>query len=98
VPSDRWDVDTLFDPDPATPGRMSTRWAAWLGDVRGFDAAFFGIAPTEAQRMDPQQRIALEIACDALDDAGLPFESLRDSPTGVYFSSYHNDYAYLQYD
>ncbi|HWV56592.1 MAG TPA: beta-ketoacyl synthase N-terminal-like domain-containing protein, partial [Longimicrobiales bacterium] len=97
VPRDRWDADALYDPDPAKPGRVSSRWGGFLDNVRGFDAEFFGITPGEAAAMDPQQRIALEVACEALEDAGVPFEALRGSATGVYFSVYHNDYAFLQY-
>ena len=43
VPADRWDLDEWFDRDPATPGRVSTRWGSFLDDVRGFDAAYFDI-------------------------------------------------------
>src|SRR5690606_17767958 len=62
------------------------------------DAQFFDISPREAERMDPQQRVALEVACEALERAGIALPSLRGSSTGVFFSSYHNDYTFLQYD
>ncbi len=97
VPRDRWDNESWFNPDPATPGKVSTRWGGFLDDIRGFDARFFGISPREAERMDPQQRVALEVACEALERAGLPLLSMRGSATGVFFSSYHNDYTFLQY-
>ena len=44
VPSDRWDVEAFYDPDPMTPGRMTTKWGGFLSDVAGFDAEFFGSA------------------------------------------------------
>src|SRR5690606_15050108 len=97
VPADRWDADAWYDADPATPGRMSSRWGGFLDDVRGFDAAFFDISPREAERMDPQQRMALEVSCEAIERAGIPFDQLRGSATGVFFASYHNDYALMQY-
>lgn len=97
VPADRWDNAAWYDPDPATPGKVSTRWGGFLDDIRGFDAAFFDISPREAERMDPQQRIALEVACEAVERAGIPLSELRGSATGVFFSSYHNDYTLLQY-
>src|SRR5262245_47240634 len=72
VPPGRWDVEGLFDPDPAAPGRISSRWAALVEDIDAFDAEFFGISPREARRVDPQQRLLLEVAWEALEDAGIP--------------------------
>src|SRR3546814_10536162 len=48
MPETRWDVDAFYDPDPAAPGRMATRWGGYLDQVDGFDAAFFGMSPREA--------------------------------------------------
>jgi acyl transferase domain-containing protein/acyl carrier protein len=97
VPQDRWDVDAVFDPDPATPGKTSVTAGGFLDEVDTFDAAFFGIQDREAERMDPQHRVFLEVAVDALDHAGLPRETLAGSATGVFVASYFNDYATLQY-
>lgn len=97
VPPDRWDVDQWYDPDPATPGRASSRWGGFLKEVKGFDAAFFGISPSEAERMDPQQRLALEVTWEAIERSGLPTDGLAGSSTGVYFAAYHDDYARMQY-
>src|SRR3954471_21816582 len=59
VPSSRFDLRALYHPEPGSAGRVSTRWAGLLDDVDRFDAGFFGIAPREADRMDPQQRLVL---------------------------------------
>ncbi|MDT5176931.1 MAG: phthiocerol/phenolphthiocerol synthesis type-I polyketide synthase, partial [Mycobacterium sp.] len=45
VPADRWDADAFYDPDPSAPGRMASKWGAFLPDIAGFDADFFGISP-----------------------------------------------------
>src|SRR6478752_5510991 len=83
VPSDRWDADEFYDPDPAVPGRMTTKWGGFISDVAGFDAEFFGISPREAQATDPQQRALLEVAWEALEHAGIPPDSLAGSRTAV---------------
>jgi myxalamid-type polyketide synthase MxaE and MxaD len=97
VPRDRWDVETFYDPDPAKPGKMSTRWGGFLDRVDGFDPHFFGISPREAARMDPQQRLMLEVAWEALEDAGLPVEPLAGTATGVFVGISTNDYGRMQF-
>ena len=95
VPADRWDLEAYFDPDPAAPGKATTRWGGFLDRVDGFDPLFFSISPREAVQMDPQQRLALELSWEALEDAGVPAASLLESPTGVFFGALFNDYEAL---
>jgi myxalamid-type polyketide synthase MxaE and MxaD len=83
VPADRWDVDETYDPDPATPGKMTTRWGGFLEEIDRFDSEFFGISPREAARMDPQQRLTLEVAWEALADAGIAASALAGSQAAV---------------
>ncbi|GHG61956.1 type I polyketide synthase [Streptomyces griseocarneus] len=84
VPADRFDKARFVDPGALRPCRSYTAAGGFLDDVAGFDAAYFGIAPKEAEAMDPQQRLLLEMAAEALDDAGIPAESLAGSETGVF--------------
>ncbi|GAA2591427.1 hypothetical protein GCM10009863_00500 [Streptomyces axinellae] len=94
VPPDRWRNDDWYDPDPNSPGRTSTRRGGFLKDgIAGFDPLFFRISPAEAVHMDPQQRLMLELAWEALEDAGTVPGHLRDKPVGVYAGVMWSEYA-----
>ncbi|MCK6548425.1 acyltransferase domain-containing protein, partial [Myxococcota bacterium] len=97
VPSDRFDVSAVYAEDPSEPGKISTRWGGFLDDVAGFDAAFFGIAPREAEGMDPQQRLLLEVAWEALEDAGVRPSALAGSDTAVSIGISSTEYGTLQF-
>jgi phthiocerol/phenolphthiocerol synthesis type-I polyketide synthase B len=92
VPSSRFDLERFFDPRPATPGRVSTRFGGFVDAIEDFDAAFFGISPREAERMDPQQRLLLETAWEALEDAGADSCRLEGSLTGVFVGQWVSDF------
>src|SRR5260370_6785762 len=47
VPANRYDIDAVYDPHPATPGKVMSRYGGFLEQVDQFDAAFFGISPRE---------------------------------------------------
>src|ERR1700745_405259 len=95
IPSDRWDVDEFYDPEPGVPGRCVSRWGAFLDDVSGFDAAFFGISEQEATSIDPQHRLLLETAWEAVEHAGVVPQSLAGSKTGVFTGLSHYDYTLI---
>ncbi len=92
IPAERWDADDYYHPDPLTPGHMTTKWGAFVADIAGFDAEFFGITPREAASMDPQQRMLLEVTWEALEHAGIPTESLAGTRTAVMMGVYFNEY------
>lgn len=94
IPADRWDITAYYDPDHNKPGKMNSRWGGFLDQVDGFDADFFGITPRDANHMDPQQRMALEVAYEALENAGLLRGNLSGSQTGVFIGSSIFDYGH----
>ncbi|WP_303392126.1 type I polyketide synthase [Kitasatospora sp. NA04385] len=78
-------------------GRQGVRHGGYLDRVDGFDAAFFGVSPREAAGMDPQQRLMLELAWEALEDARIVPDTLAGGPTGVFVGSMWEDYTSLTY-
>ena len=93
IPGWRWPLDEFYSEDPDAPGRMYTRRGGFVDGIETFDADFFGISPREALRIDPQQRVLLEVTWEALEDAGLPPDNLVDSNTGVFIGITGSDYG-----
>lgn len=93
IPRNRFDMDAVYDPDPAAQGTSYVRDGSFLDQVDGFDAGFFGVSPREAAWIDPQHRLLVECAYEALEDAGMPIDRLRGSSTGVYVGLGVSDYA-----
>ncbi|MBX2796980.1 MAG: SDR family NAD(P)-dependent oxidoreductase [Myxococcales bacterium] len=79
VPPERWDHGAYVSDDPDALGRTYARWGGFIDDVDAFDPRFFGITPRDAESMDPQQRLFLQIAWHTLEDAGYTPERLRRS-------------------
>ena len=96
IPADRWSIDAYYDPVPGRTGKSITRFAGCVDGIDRFDPAFFGISPREAAFMDPQQRMLLETAWEALEDSGQVASHLRGSPTGVFIGISTHDYELLQ--
>jgi acyl transferase domain-containing protein len=97
VPKTRWDINDFYHPDPNVPGAMSTRWGGFVDDVDSFDADFFGMPADEVEHTDPQQRLFLEVAWEALENAGIVPAQLSRSQTGVFIGLCTVDYHRLLY-
>ncbi len=104
VPPSRWDADAFHDPDPAraADGRIYCRTGGFLDDVDAFDAAFFGIPDADADAMDPQERLFLQSAWAAIEDAGYTRDGLRERhprgrgvDAGVFVGVTTNTYSQL---
>jgi acyl transferase domain-containing protein/thioesterase domain-containing protein len=92
LPEGRW--DGFASPGDPAVGEIG-RHGGFLSDLAGFDAEFFGIAPSEAAAMDPQQRLLLEVARESLDHAAIPATALAGTRTGVFIGISGNEYAHL---
>lgn len=93
IPESRWPVSELRHPDRSEPGRSVTFAAGVLDNVLGFDAGFFGISPREAAWLDPQQRLFLEMAHEAMENANIPASRLAGTSCGVYVGISSLDYG-----
>ncbi|HKY96130.1 MAG TPA: type I polyketide synthase, partial [Kiloniellales bacterium] len=96
MPDDRWNKDLFYSTEPGRRSRTLTKWGGFVHDIAEFDAAFFGISPREAESMDPQQRVLLHVAWEALEDAGIPADRLAGSRTAVFVGASINDYTQVQ--
>ncbi|MGC9540397.1 SDR family NAD(P)-dependent oxidoreductase [Streptomyces sp. UG1] len=96
VPRDRFEVARFVDTEMARPGKSYTAHGGFLTDIAGFDADYFGISPREAAQMDPQHRLLLETAVEALDDAGIDPATLAGSDACVFVGISDFSYAGLQ--
>ncbi|KAF4632400.1 hypothetical protein G7Y89_g5719 [Cudoniella acicularis] len=93
VPESRFNWKSFHHPDPNIQGAHNQVGGHFIDqDVAAFDAKFFGVPASEAQAMDPQQRLLLEIAYEALENAGIPVESVQGSDSGVYVATFTHDY------
>jgi acyl transferase domain-containing protein/NADPH:quinone reductase-like Zn-dependent oxidoreductase/SAM-dependent methyltransferase/acyl carrier protein len=96
VPADRWNAERYYDPEPGIAGKTFARRAGFLDQIDQFDPQFFGISPREAPYVDPQHRLLLETAWEAIENAGLLLDFEKGSDIAVFVGVSHNDYQGIQ--
>jgi acyl transferase domain-containing protein/acyl carrier protein len=88
----RWDLKDFYDPDSEAVNKSYCEWGGFLAQIDKFDSLFFNISPKEAEVMDPQQRLFLTEAWQALEDAGYAEGDLARKRCGVFVGCGHGDY------
>ena len=94
IPKSRWDGDAQYDPDPVS-GKVYSKWGGFLENVDHFAPAFFGVSPTEANMIDPQERLFLEMSWNALEDAGYARRDEKSRKVGVFVGATTASYYLL---
>jgi len=95
IPPTRWSVEEYYDPDRNAPGKTVCKRMGLLDDVDVFDPLFFNISPSEAEYMDPQQRLFLQTGWHCIEDAGYAPSDLSGSSCGVFVGCTASDYSQL---
>ncbi|MDK8181876.1 type I polyketide synthase [Paenibacillus sp. UMB4589-SE434] len=96
IPHDRWDWTSYWGDTHGEGNTSYSKWGGFIDDVDAFDPQFFGLSAREAETMDPQQRIMLELAWNSFEDAGITPSRLSGSNVGVYIGVFNYDYKELQ--
>lgn len=91
----RWEFYHARDVRNTKELSKATTRGYFVDTIEDFDAAFFGISPKEAEQMDPQQRLSLEVFWEALENAGIPPQTLSQSDTAVFMGVNSDDYSKL---
>ncbi|AKQ65676.1 Malonyl CoA-acyl carrier protein transacylase [Myxococcus hansupus] len=85
-------MESLFDSSPDQPGKIRNRRAGLIDGVDQADPTAFRLSKRELRQMDPQHRLLFECAWHALEDAGIPFDAVRGSRTGVFMGVNFSDF------
>ncbi|MCX7920840.1 MAG: SDR family NAD(P)-dependent oxidoreductase [Clostridia bacterium] len=105
IPGERWDYRTYFDTDRQKTNKIPSKWGGFIKDIDKFDPLLFNISPREAEILDPQVRIMLELAWEALEDAGYSRSELQRNDelgqkpkVGVFVGSMYLQYPWVSGD
>ncbi|MCU1245529.1 MAG: hypothetical protein JWN02_1439, partial [Acidobacteria bacterium] len=95
VPPKRWDVNAYYQRGEPLAGKTNSQWAGSVDGYDLFDPLFFNISPTEAESMDPQQRLFLQACWHSIENAGYDARVLSGRKCGVYVGCTNGDYHQL---
>ena len=94
IPAERWQWQSYYDPEKGKAGRSYTKWGGFLDHIDRFDPLFFKIAPREAGRIDPQERLFLETSYHAIEDSGYTPDTLApNGKVGVFVGAMNSRYT-----
>ena len=97
IPRTRWDWEEYYDKNMDAPGKTYSKWAGFIAqEPEMFDNIFFGITPKEAERLDPQQRILLEVSWEAMETSGHHLDATHGAEIGVFIGICSNDFQMMQ--
>jgi 3-oxoacyl-(acyl-carrier-protein) synthase/thioesterase domain-containing protein/acyl carrier protein len=91
IPKSRWDWEVYYS-DQKNPAKSTSKWGSLIADVSVFDPEFFDITPKDAVFMDPQERLLLQEAYRAFEDAGVSIDKIAGSNTGVFIGYEYSEY------
>nr|WP_062995077.1 polyketide synthase Pks13 [Nocardia mikamii] len=96
LPEGRWS-EFLADPDIAAAVEKGNTLGGYLDQdvIKGFDAEFFAMSPVEVERVDPQQRLMMELTWEALEHARIPANTLKGESVGVFIGTSTNDFSLI---
>ncbi|MBV9679054.1 MAG: polyketide synthase dehydratase domain-containing protein, partial [Acidobacteriaceae bacterium] len=92
IPLSRWDHSRYFASDRGQVGKTCSRWGGFLNQVEYFDPLLFRISPREAEVMDPQERLFLEVVWEAIENAGYTPADFSNQTVGVYAGAMYTQY------
>jgi acyl transferase domain-containing protein len=93
IPKERWNSSSFFDPNPSQQGMQNSYGGHFLSsDPAAIDAGFWGLAAAECEALDPQHRVQLEVAYEAVENAGITRQDIQGSDTAVYVGTFGHDY------
>ncbi|WP_160138415.1 SDR family NAD(P)-dependent oxidoreductase [Chryseobacterium sp. c4a] len=96
IPLNRWDVHEYYETENNSTGKSNCKWGGFISGVDQFDSLFFNISPKEARCMDPKQRIFLEEAWHALEDAGYTGSKIKGSKCGVFVGVEESEHGFFK--